>query len=110
MLKPKIIFVSLVPSTESLGPDQYKGGPLNLVEFDQVLINLQTSIGRAMPLAGSAGQAFSVGALSATGVFNCLGGSSLGITIRSNGFTTEEYNDLDAINFNYVYACRDDHR
>ena len=41
------------------------------------------------------------GGLSATGVANFLGGSSLGLTIRSNGLTTEEFNGTDSILVNY---------
>ncbi len=41
------------------------------------------------------------GALSATGVANFLGESSIGITIRSNGLTTEEFNGIDNILVNY---------
>ena len=40
------------------------------------------------------------GALSATGVANFLGGG-LGLTIRSNGLTTEEFNGTDSILVNY---------
>ncbi len=41
------------------------------------------------------------GGLSATGVANFLGGDSLGLTIRSNGLTTEEFNGTDSILVNY---------
>lgn len=41
------------------------------------------------------------GAIRSNGIFSTLGGSSLGITIRSNGLYTEEFNGADAITMNY---------
>jgi hypothetical protein len=75
--------------------DQNGGGTARLCinEAGNVLIGTVTaSTGAKLEVAGS---------MSCTGVFSTLGGSALGITIRSNGIQTEEYNGTDAITLNY---------
>jgi len=58
-------------------------------------ININGTVGATTPASG----AFTT--LNASGITNILGGSSLGITFRSNTIQTEEFNGTDGIAFNY---------
>lgn len=58
-------------------------------------ININGTVGATTPTTGN----FTT--LKATGVATFLGGSSLGLTIRSNGIRTEEFNGTDLITVNF---------
>lgn len=88
----KIITVSAVPPAVSTGADINKGSALNATEFDQNLINLRAAIDAKAPLAGpGSGQAFAVGALSATSSIIGSGGTTSPAQSILNGGSSTGY-------------------
>lgn len=59
-----IIFVGTAP-TPTTGADTVSHGPHDAASIDQNMANLRSVLDGKMPLAGSAGQAFTIGALTA---------------------------------------------
>lgn len=80
-----------------LGLYVYDGNVNSRLEVMRLLNNGNVGIGNTAPTHKLAVN----GTAQITGVTNILGGSSLGLTIRSNTISTEEYNGVDAINLNY---------